>query len=500
MNLNAFLQGPGRARRLAASVLVLLTVVFVAGWWLQSADAQAKASIIPAIDRSAAPLPRVGPVASYADVVSEVAPAVVTIRSERRVRATAYDEGDAQDFLRQFFGNQAPRMPRPAPRMEGALGSGVVVTNDGYILTNNHVVDGAQQITVELPDHRSFSARVVGTDPPSDLAVLKVDAANLPTVKLGDSDQTRVGDVVLAVGDPLGVGETVTMGIVSAKGRATGMTDDGFEDFIQTDAPINQGNSGGALVNTRGELIGINSQIMTPSGGSIGIGFAVPSRMAENVMQQIIKTGHVRRGMLGVTVQGVTSDMAKSLGLQDVHGAIVASVQAGGPAEKAGIQQGDVITALNGKPVNDSNSLRNEVAATSPGSRVTLDVVRDGRERKVDLALAQLPDKRESSKEGTAQPGRGRLGLTVEPLTPSLSRQLNSRAKSGLVVGDVTPGGPAYSAGIRSGDIIREVNRKPVTSASELQEAAGNSGGRPLLLLIERDGSTLFVAVAPSRG
>jgi len=318
-------------------------------------------------------------------------------------------------------------------------------------------------------------------------------------VRLGDSEQMRVGDVVLAVGDPLGLGETVTMGIVSAKGRATGLADGAFEDFIQTDAPINQGNSGGALVNTRGELIGINSQIMSPSGGSIGIGFAIPSRMAENVMQQIIKTGHVRRGMLGVTVQPVSSDMAKSLGLKDVGGAIVANVQPGSPAEHAGIQQGDVITSMNGKPVNDSNSLRNEVAGSAPGSNVTLDVLRDGRERKMELALAQLPTDRQRDEGQAAEPGRGRLGLSVEPLTPSMAGQLNTSAKSGLVVGEVTPGGPAYNAGIRAGDIIKQANRKAVTSASELQQAASDSGDRPVLLLIERGGNNLFVAVAPGR-
>jgi Do/DeqQ family serine protease len=482
---------------------VLLLVLVLAGVWMQSfADAESAkpASNVPAVATPTNPVPAGLPrVDSYADVVSQVAPAVVTIRSERRVRATAYDEGDAQSFFEQFFGQSMPRRQRPQPRVEGALGSGVIVSGDGYILTNNHVVADAQQISVELPDHRTFTAKVVGTDAPSDLAVLKISAGNLHVVKIGDSEQTRVGDVVLAVGDPLGVGETVTMGIVSAKGRSTGTTDGSFEDFIQTDAPINQGNSGGALVNTRGELVGINSQILTQSGGSIGIGFAIPSRMAQNVMQQIIKTGTVRRGMLGVTVQGVSSDMASSLGLKEVRGAIVASVESGGPAERAGVQQGDVITAINGRPVNDSNELRNEIASLAPGSRVTLSVLRDGRERQVETTLAQLPDKGRASNDPQTPGEHGRLGMSVEPLTPELANHLGSKARIGLVVDDVTAGGPAADAGIRSGDIIRQVNRRPVSSAADLQQAVREAGNRPVLMLVERDGSTLFVAVPTDR-
>jgi Do/DeqQ family serine protease len=500
MDLNTLLRNRAQgfhARRIAGAVFVLLMVLLVAGWWLQpSAEAEGAraAASLATITNSPAPATVEPRRDSYADVVSQVAPAVVTIRSERKVRATAYD--DPESFFEQFFSGQR-RMTPPQPRMEGALGSGFIVSPDGYILTNNHVVNGAQEITVELPDHRTFNAKVVGTDAPSDLAVLKISASNLHVVRIGDSDQLRVGDVVLAVGDPLGIGETVTMGIVSAKGRATGLSDGSFEDFIQTDAPINQGNSGGPLVNTRGQVVGINSQILSPSGGSIGIGFAIPSRMAENVMQQIVKTGHVTRGMLGVTVQGVTSDMAASLGLKDVRGAIVSSVQPDSAASHAGIKQGDVITAVNGKPVNDSNELRNEIAATAPGTRVQLNVVRDGREQQLSATLAQLPDKSANASQSNGSSDRGRLGLTVEPLTPELARQLHSKSTKGVVVDQVDPAGPAARAGIREGDVIREVNRKPVGSVDELQQAVRDSGDRPSLLLVERDGSTVFVAVAP---
>jgi Do/DeqQ family serine protease len=278
--------------------------------------------------------------------------------------------------------------PQPQDRIEHGLGSGVIVSADGYILTNDHVIEGAEDIRVELTDNRTLPAKVIGSDAPSDLAVLKIDASHLPVLPLGNSDQVRVGDVVLAIGNPLGVGQTVTMGIISAKGRQTGISDGSFEDFLQTDAPINQGNSGGALVNTSGELIGINSQIISPSGGNIGIGFAVPANMAKSVIDQLTKSGTVRRGMLGVTVQPVTSDLASSLGLSDVRGALISSVQQGGPANRAGVQRGDVILALNGSPVADSNALRNQIANTEPGSEVTLTILRDKREQQIRVKTA----------------------------------------------------------------------------------------------------------------
>jgi Do/DeqQ family serine protease len=326
---------------------------------------------------------------SYADVVSKVAPAVVTIHSQIRVRAPQqYPFGD-DPFFRDFFGQRGMQIP-PPQQNRIALGSGVIVTNDGYILTNHHVVDGAEQIKVDLNDNRRLDATVVGSDPPSDLAVLKVNATGLPVLALGDSNRVRVGDVVLAIGNPLGIGQTVTMGIISAKGRQTGLSNGSFEDFLQTDAPINQGNSGGALVSTASELIGINSQILSPSGGSIGIGFAVPSAMAQTVMDQLIRNGKVRRGQLGISVQKVTSEIAANLGVKEGKGVLVAQVQPGSAAAQAGIRPGDIILSFNGTEVDDPNSFRNRVASTPPGTEVTLTILRDGREQPVRATLGEF--------------------------------------------------------------------------------------------------------------
>ena len=449
---------------------------------------------------------------SYADVVDVVSPAVVTIRTEgkAKIQPTEFD-GQDDDFLRRFFGEQfgqgngMPRMPRgPRGFKQRALGSGVVVTTDGYILTNNHVVDGADDITVELTDGRSLKAKLVGTDKPSDLALLKISGSDFKALALGNSDTVKVGDVVLAVGNPLGVGQTVTMGIISAKGRSTSVGDGSYEDFLQTDAPINHGNSGGALVSTKGELVGINSQILSESGGNIGIGFAIPVNMAKNVMEQLRTKGKVTRSQLGVTVQNVSADMAANLGLKQTGGVIISSVAPGSAAARAGLQQGDVIESLNGQHVTDFNTLRNRVAEAGPGATAELAIVRDGAEKKVSVKLDEAnPEKnarRESESESFSD-DKAALGVSVAPLTPELAQRLGApEDATGVVVQDVNPDSRAADAGIRQGDIIQSVNRQAVKTGEELRAAIRKSTDKPLLLLINRQGSNVFVTVKPANG
>jgi Do/DeqQ family serine protease len=443
------------------------------------------------------------PQGSYADMLARVTPAVVTVRASRHTREAQQFPFMDDPTLRELFGNRLPQQqPRSEERVERGLGSGVIVSADGYILTNHHVVDGAEEIKVDLNDGRTLNAKVVGTDQPSDLAVLKIEATGLPVLPLGDSDRARVGDVALAVGNPLGIGQTVTSGIISAKGRQTGLSDGSFEDFIQTDAAINQGNSGGALVNASGELIGINSQIYSPTGGNIGIGFAIPSNMAKDVMAQLISTGRVRRGMLGVNIQPVTADLAASLGLGQARGAIVSGVQAGGPADRAGVKRGDIITAFNSTPVTDNNTLRNAVARTQPGNVATLTISRDNREQQLRVSLGELPaetarDERAEG-EGTTHESAGGLGLAVQPVSPALTQRFNLKGVTqGLVVTDVAQAGAGAEAGLQPGDVIEEVNRQPVRTAEELRAALKGSGERPALLLVNHGGNDAFIPVRP---
>lgn len=443
---------------------------------------------------------------SYADVVDRVSPAVVNVLATRRVNA----QSQQRNPLEELF----PDMPRgqgqqPPPVSRG-VGSGVIVNANGTILTNHHVVEGATAIEIELTDRRRFQAKIVGTDAPSDLAVLKVEQENLPFMNLGDSDKVRVGDVVLAVGNPLGIGQTVTLGIISAKGRRTGIGggDSTFEEFLQTDAPINRGNSGGALVNITGELIGINSQILSSgmSGGSIGIGFAIPSNMARGVADQLIKTGKVRRGRLGVVVQDASLFVA-TLDLKESRGAVVSSVQAGSAAEKAGLKRYDVITALNGENITDGNYFRNRIAAFQPGTEVTLTITRDGKEQQIKATLDErtnetAQNERGQNPEGTAPPqeeSSGKLGLGLQPLTPEIARRLQIQAERGLVVTEVDQTGPAAEAGITEGDAILEVNRQQVGSFEEIQAALQKAGDRPVLMLIARRGQTLFLTIQPRK-
>lgn len=437
---------------------------------------------------------------SYAEIVNRVSTAVVTIRTESRARAPRQFPFMDDPFFRRFFGE--PPTPPPEQLVRG-LGSGVIVTDDGYILTNHHVIDGAQQIEVELQGSRTITAKLIGSDPPSDLAVLKIDDGGLSPLALADSDKVQVGDIVLAIGNPLGIGQTVTLGIISAKSRRTGLSDGSFEDFLQTDAPINRGNSGGALINGNGELVGINSQILSPSGGSIGIGFAIPSNMARDVLDQIVKHGKVTRGHLGIVVQPVTEDIAASLNLTSARGVIVSQVQAGSAAERAGLKRGDVILALNGDVVSDSNSFRNDIAGTPPGRTVTLRIWREGSEQELRPTLGEYVAEERSTRSTEerspeAEGNDRRLGIAVQPLTPALASQLGITSDTqGLVVVEVDPFGPAADAGIQRGDVIEQVNQQPVRSVADLRAAVERSGKDPLLLLVNHRGTPIFVTIRP---
>lgn len=427
-------------------------------------------------------------------------PSVVKISSSKVVnQATGYNGPQGLDpFFRQFFGGEGGGFQAPRSHREGGLGSGVIVSPDGYILTNNHVVDGATDVRVTLPDRREFKARVIGTDKRTDIALIKIDASNLPAITVGNSSKIQVGDAVLAIGNPYGVGQTVTMGIVSALGRSDLGIED-YEDFIQTDAPINPGNSGGALVNDRGELVGINTAILAQeSGGNQGIGFAVPVNLARQVMDQIETHGHVTRSYLGVSVQEVTPAIAKDLGLNGPEGALISDVSPNSPAQRAGLETGDVILAINGTPVSERNQLRMQVSMMNPDQNVRLKVFHNGQTREVNVQLAEMPGEQIASRgrAGNENAGGSSLeGVSVQDLDARTARQLGLPASTkGVVVTDVDPASPAASAGLHEGDVIQQVNRQPVTSSDEFARAVKRSNGESLLL-VNRQGSKMFLSV-----
>ena len=437
---------------------------------------------------------------SFAPVVKKVLPSVVTITSSRMVKASAEGGDDGiPPMFRQFFGGDPDngggqsRMPRQ--QKEQGMGSGVIVSANGYILTNNHVVDHATTVTVIMPDKHEFKARVVGADPKTDIAVLKVDASGLEPITIGDSEKVQVGDYVLAVGNPFGVGKTVTMGIVSATGRANLGIED-YEDFIQTDASINPGNSGGALVNDRGELIGINTAILANgSEGNQGIGFAVPVRVARDVMQQIVASGKVTRAYLGVKAQEVTPSIAKDFHEPEVTGALIGDVMPGSPAEKAGLEKGDIILDIDGKPVTGSAELRMHVSLMAPGTKVNVKVFRDGAEKTLPLTLAEMPTETARNAQPESQSEDALQGITVENVTAQTARQLGlPPTAAGVVVTGVDPGSKAADSGLKRGDVIQEVNHRPVRNTSDFESAMRNAKD-DALLLVNRQGSTMFLAV-----
>lgn len=432
----------------------------------------------------------------FAPVLKPLLPAVVSITSSRIVKVPQ-NQLFNDPFFQQFFGRQFQGSPRQ--QREEGLGSGVIISADGYILTNNHVIDKATEIRVILPDKRQFPGKLVGTDPKTDVAVVKIAASGLPAVTLGDSSKLQVGDYAFAIGNPFGVGETATMGIVSATGR-NGLDIEDYEDFIQTDAAINPGNSGGALINARGEVIGINTAILSGnSGGNQGIGFAIPINMAKYVMDQILKHGKVVRGYIGVGIQELTPDLAKAFNVTAEKGALVGNVEPNSPGAKAGLQRGDVITELDGRPVTGPNDLRLRVGTMAPGTNVQLKVLRNGETRDVTLTLGETPaGKAPGSKTEGAADNSPMKGVQVDELTSDIRQQLGLGPDvKGVVVTDVPEGSPASEADLQRGDVIEQVNRHPVNSVSEYQRLIREAGAQAVVLLIDRGGNTTFVVVQP---
>jgi serine protease Do len=437
----------------------------------------------------------------FAPAVKQALPSVVNILSVKMTNEPADSSGELPDdeLFRQFFGREGGGhsvVPRGAPQhREKGMGSGVIVSPAGYVLTNNHVVDGATEVRVMLGDKREFKAKVVGTDPKTDIAVLKIDATNLPAITIADSAKVEIGDYAIAIGNPFGVGKTVTMGIVSAKGRSN-LGIEAYEDFIQTDAPINPGNSGGALVNDQGQLIGINTAIIAHgSQGNQGIGFAIPANLARNVMEQIVKKGKVVRAYLGIVPQDVTPAVAKAFGRTEARGALVGDVSPDSPARKADIERGDIILEVNGRAVADSNDLRMTISMMAPESNVNLKLVRGGAERVATVKLSELPTTEASAGSDHDGSSNALSGVSVENLNAESTSELGLPAGTrGVVVTDVRASSAAAEAGLRRGDVIQEVNRQPVKNTADFEHSVANSKDETLLL-VNRKGNTLYLAV-----
>lgn len=486
--------------------LLLAALAFFAGgttWLAAEAKHDDKPSVKMKVDATA--LPRGQDFAfSFNPIVKRVTPSVVKVVTRERAKEMQVDGGGPLDdpafrqFFGPFFGNGGGqrRIVRQPP--EVGLGSGVIVSPDGYILTNNHVVDDADSLKVTLSDGRVLTAKVIGKDSKTDIAVIKVDAHDLPAITFANSDDVHVGDRVLAVGNPFGIGETVTSGIVSGTGRS-GATGLDYEDFIQTDAAINPGNSGGALVDLEGRLIGLNTAILSRSGGFQGIGFAIPSNLARHVINSLVTTGRVVRGYLGVTIQDINPDLADQFQLKSDSGAMVADVKPGNPAAKAGLKSGDVILEYEGKPVKDTQQLKFAVAATEPGKKVKIGYLRDGKSETATVTIAELPGDKQSINPASGQDNGVLDGVEVADLDDNARSQFNVPPRvHGALVASVDPDSASAAAGLSEGDVIEEINRHPVRSADDAVKLTEHSETRKTLLKIWTHGVTHFLVVDES--
>jgi len=439
------------------------------------------------------------PQPNWVELTRVLKPAVVNISTKRMEERVQFqnpfgnqgpfgDNEQLQQFFKRFGEQQSPR------RTVRSMGSGFIINAAGYIVTNNHVVEGATDIRVKMADGRDMAAKVVGRDPKTDLALIKVEASGLPVIPLGDSTKLQVGEPVMAIGNPFGLEQTVTTGIVSATGRVIGQGP--YDDFIQTDASINPGNSGGPLINGQGQAVGINAAIFSQSGGSVGIGFAIPIDQAKSVVTQLVASGKVTRGWLGVTIQPLTAELAKGFNVTEGTGALVAGVQDGSPAARAGVKAGDIITHYDGQKVATSADLPKLVAATAVGRQVPVTVVREGKKVALNVTVAQM-DEPGQPVVAQAEEAKGPLGLTVETVTPSIAKELKLSEPRGVIVRGVRSGSPAENAGIRAGDVITEVDRQAVADAAQMKRALEkHPKGAPVVVMVRRDGTSLYVALA----